>query len=203
MREGAMFQADPERTSIFITSRIALLLLLSLYAAQFARAQTTPQSESATPAELVARLGSKGNGDVADMKQLAKTPRESAGLLIGALHTIPDSEQYAKADSSSMEHVLELIRALRYITGGKDLCAQTQHVFGSSGEEKKRKYWLKFRHKTCLSFFGYWMSRDRTYIAPLDTQKNIIAQWKNWYAKYGMTFSYKPLHDPAPQDWLW
>jgi hypothetical protein len=198
-----MFHAEAGRTSIFMTSRIAVLFLLSLCAAQFARAQTAPQSEPATLARLVARLGSKGNDDVADIKQLAGNPRESAGLLIDGIHTIPDSEQYAKADNSSMEHVLELIRALRYITGGKDLCAQTQHVFGSSEEEKNRKYWLNFRHKTCLSFFGYWMSRDRTYIAPLDAQKNIIAQWKNWYAKYGVAFSYKPLHDPAPQDWLW
>lgn len=197
-----MFHAGAERTSIFMTSRVAVIFLLCLCSAQFLKA-TVPQSESATPAQLVARLGSNGNDDVADIKQLARNPRESTSLLIDALHVVPDSEQYAKADSSSMEHALELIRALRYITGGIDFCAQSQHIFGSSKEEKNRRYWLTFRHKTCLSFFGYWMSRGRTYIAPVDAQREIIAQWKNWYAKYGATFSYKSLQNPEPQDWLW
>ena len=198
-----MFLVETERSSISMTSRIALLILLSLCTVGFAITQVGPQDDPVTPARLVARLGSNGNDDVADIKQLARTPRDSAGLLIGALHTIPDSETSAKADSPSMEHVLELIRALRYITGGTDFCAQTKHVFGSSEEEKNRKYWLTLHHKTCLSFFGYWMSRGRTYIAPVDAQRNIIAQWKIWYAKNGETFPYKPLHDPAPEDWLW
>lgn len=198
-----MFLAETVRSSISMTSKIALLILLSLCTIPFARAQVGLQHDPVASARLVARLGSNGNDDVADIKQLAIDPRDSTGLLIDALHTIPDSEGSAKADSPSMEHVLELIRALRYITGGTDFCSQTQHVFGSSEEEKNRKYWLTFRHKTCLSFFGYWMSRGRTYVAPVDAQRNIIAQWKNWYAKYGETFPYKPLHDPAPEEWLW
>ena len=198
-----MFHAGAERTSISTTSRNALLFLLFLCTVSFAGVQAWSQQGPVTPVELVSRLGATGNDDLADIKQLARNPRGSVSLLIDALHTIPDSERFAKEDSPSMEHVLEIIRALRYITGGTDFCAQTQHVFGSSEEEKNRKYWLSIRHKTCLSFFGYWMSRGRTYIAPVDTQKNIIAQWKNWYAKHGATFPYKPLNDPAPEDWLW
>jgi len=44
------------------------------------------------------------------------------------------------------EHVLWLIRGLRYITGGLDFCAQSEHAFGSSEEEKNRQYWLTFHH---------------------------------------------------------
>lgn len=198
-----MFHAEAEHTSISITNKMALFFLLILLAAPALRAQQAPQQGPVAPTRLVARLGLSGNDDVSDIKQLANSPRESAGLLIGALHTIPDSEESAKADKPSMEHVLELIRALRYVTGGVDFCSQTQHVFGSSEEEKNRKYWLTFRHKECLSFFAYWMSRGRTYVAPVDAQKNIIDQWEDWYTKFGSTFMYKPLHEPAPEDWLW
>ena len=198
-----MFHAGTKRTSTSTISSVALLFLFVPFTTFLLRAQYKPKQGVMMPVLLVDRLGSSGNDDAADIKQLASSPRESAGLLIDALHTIPDSEESAKADSPSMEHVLEVIRALRYITGGTDFCAQTQHVFGSSEEENNRKYWLTFRHKTCLSFFGYWMSRGRTYIAPVDAQRNIIDQWKSWYAKYGETFPYKPLHDPAPENWLW
>ena len=96
-----------------------------------------------------------------------------------------------------------MIRALRYLTGGMDFCAQSQHRFGNSEEEKNRKYWLTFAHKECLTFFALWPSRGRLYLAPLDAQKNIINQWQHWYATSGAEFKYKPLQDPPPEKWLW
>ena len=169
----------------------------------YAFAQSQPKPDQLTVEQRVARLGSHGNDDAADVKTLSETPKASVAALIAGLHTIPDSEAFSKADSPEMEHVLWLIRALRYTTGGLDFCAQSTHAFGNSEDEKKRQYWLAFHHGKCLTFFGYWMSRDRTYIAPEDVQKNIIDQWRQWYAAFGATYAYKPLQDPPPEKWLW
>ena len=161
------------------------------------------QPAETTSAERIARLGASGNDNVADVKRLEENPRVNAGLLIAALHTIPDSEKFARADNPSMEHALWLIRALRYLTGGKDFRASSRHVFGRSYEEKNRKYFLSLAHKDDLAFFAYWMSRNRWYIAPVDAQKDIIAQWQRWYATSGAQFEYQPLQNPSPENWIW
>jgi hypothetical protein len=203
MWEVAMYPAATERTSTFMTNRLLLFVLIASFTANLALAQSRTEQGTLTLEQRVARLGAPGNDDAADVKQLAENPEASAKVLIAALHTIPDSEEFAKADKPSMEHVLWLIRALRYLTGGLDFCAQSKHIFGNSEEEENRQYWLTFHHKDCLTFFGYWMSRDRTYIAPEDTQKRIIDQWRHWYAKFGATYEYKPLRNPPPEKWLW
>ncbi|MGH9344142.1 MAG: hypothetical protein ACRD19_10310 [Terriglobia bacterium] len=166
-------------------------------------AQERSTKGTVTLEQRVARLGMPGNDNVADVKELASNPRVSSGILIRDLHPIPDSEEFAKADKPPMEHVLWLIRALRYITGGMDFCAPSKHVFGKSEEEQNRKYWLTFAHHQCLTFFSLWPSRGRWYIAPEDTQKSIIAQWRHWYATSGAKFEYKPLQNPPPEKWLW
>jgi hypothetical protein len=186
-----------------MTNRLAFSVFVALFIVPFAVAQSRPAQGTATLEQRVARLGARGNDDAADVKQLAEKPSASAKLLVAGLHTIPDSEGAAKAAKPATEHVLWLIRGLRYITGGLDFCAQSEHAFGNSEEEKNRQYWLTFHHKECLTFFGYWMSRDRTYIAPEDSQKNIIDQWRHWYATSGTTYDYKPLQNPAPEKWLW
>lgn len=160
-------------------------------------------AHAVTPEERVARLGAPANDNVADVKVLAENPRANAGLLVAALHTIPDSEAFARADDPTMEHALWIIRALRYLTGGKNFRARTHHQFGKSEEEQNRKYWLMFDGRPDLAFFAYWMSRNRWYIAPRDAQSEIIAQWRRWYAAAGKQFDYKPLQNPSFEDWIW
>jgi hypothetical protein len=202
MWEAAMCHAAAGHTSTSTTNRL-VFVLFALFTVPFATAQSRPEQSTLTLEQRVARLGAQGNDDAGDVKQLAKTPGASAKLLVAGLHTISDSEESAKVDESSIEHVLWLIRGLRYITGGLDFCAQSKHSFGNSEEEKNRRYWLTFHHKECLTFFGYWMSRDRIYIAPQDAQKNIIDQWQHWYATSGASYDYKPLENPPPEKWLW
>jgi hypothetical protein len=198
-----MCHGETRRTSTFMTNKLASAVLFVLFSMTLSLAQSRPEQGRLPLEQRITRLGSHGNDDVADVRLLSETPKASVEALIAALHTIPDSEAFAKADSPQMEHVLWLIRALRYVTGGLDFCAETKHAFGSSEEEKNRQYWLTFHHKECLAFFGYWMSRDRTYIAPEDVQKDIIDQWRHWYAKFGATYEYKPLQNPPPERWLW
>lgn len=195
-----MYREGTTLTSTFMTIRAIVLMLLLV--ASFTWAQ--PESRNTvTLEERVERLGSKGNSDVKDIQELAANPAASVPLLIAGLHVIPDSAESAKDDSPSMEHVLWMIRGLRYVTGGLDFCAKSKHAFGSSEEEKNRHYWLTLHHKGCLTFWGYWMSRDRIYVAPPDAQRSIISQWQHWYATTGKTFQYKPLQNPPPEKWLW
>lgn len=198
-----MCRVEAGHTSTFMTNKLVPFFLFTLLVALPCLAQQESAKDTVTLTQRVARLGSAGNNDVTDVKELATNPRVSAGLLIADLHTIPDSEKAAKEDQPSTEHVFWMIRALRYLTGGMDFCGTSRHSFGSSDEEQNRKYWLTFGHKKCLSFFALWPSRGRWYIAPSDAQKNIIAQWQRWYATYGEKFEYKPLQNPAPEKWLW
>lgn len=195
-----MYREETKPSSIFMTSRAIVFLLLLV--ASSAWAQPEPKATISLE-QRVERLGSKGNSDIQDVQELAADPAASARLLVAGLHAIPDSATDAKADTPATEHVLWMIRGLRYVTGGLDFCAGSKHAFGASEEEKNRRYWLTFHHKKCLTFFGYWMSRDRIYLAPPDAQKSIIDQWQRWYATTGKTFKYKPLENPAPEKWLW
>jgi hypothetical protein len=150
----------------------------------------------------VQNLG-RGPDNLKTVETLAKTPQLSTKLLIGELHTIRESRILNGEERPDAEHVLWCLRALRYVTGGKDFCAKTSHKFGNSEEERNRKYWIFFRHKTCASFFAMWPSRSSEYIAPEDAQTSIISKWKEWFAKEGAEFDYKPMQNPKPEDWLW
>ena len=201
--EMVMYRAEARDSSKSISNKLIWFLLCTVVTTPFALAQQKTITGKVTLAQMVARLGADGNDDIADVKRLAVNPRASVELLIAGLHPIPDSDEFGKAENGSTEHVLWMIRGLRYLTGGMDFCARSRHVFGQSDAEKNRKYWLTFQHGGCLTFFGYWMSRDRIYIAPSDVQENIISQWQRWYATYGAKFEYKTLQSPPPDKWLW
>ena len=203
-----MFQLEIKPTSTFTTTKgmfVCFLLSMGIVLCS-ARARTT-SGESAqregSVAESVQRLGVHGNDDFADVKRLAETPATSMRLLVEALHPIPEMSISASQNIPSAEHGLWMIRALRYLTGGKDFYAITKHKFGGLQEEQYRKYWLYFGHQNGVSFFAMWPSRGIEYIAPEDAQREIISKWRNWFTTNGSSFHYEPLHNPKPSQWLW
>ena len=137
------------------------------------------------------------------VKSLAADPSKAAGLLVSQLRTVQAEKLLNGQRRPDVEHVLWTIRALRFLTGGKDFCAPTVHKFAKTEEERDREYWLRFHKHSCLTFFAIWPSRGTEYVAPVDVQKKIIAQWKEWYRINGSKYRYKPLIDPKPEDWLW
>jgi hypothetical protein len=187
--------------------RVLAVLAFLLSGVTLAASVSGQQSSSSGSADLkmiMTRLGETNDGDMDDIKELAKSPRESVQLLISDLHTIPDSPKAAKAERPTTEHTIAEIRALRYLTGGLDFCATSSHSWGSSEEEQNRKYWLTFTNKHCLVFFALWPSHGRTYIAPPDAQRKIITQWKQWFTAKGGTYDYKPFtEDTLPEKWSW
>lgn len=159
-------------------------------------------SQESIIAEEIRRLGT-GTDDSKIVAKLAETPQLSTKLLIEELHPVKEARILASEKKPDAEHVLWCIRALRFLTGGKEFCGHTTYNFGKSELERNRKYWVNFKHKNCVSFFAMWPSRGSEYIAPEDAQKEIIDKWKGWFAKDGTSFDYKPLQDPKPEEWLW
>ncbi len=186
------------------TLAVLAFLLSNVFLVSSISSQESSSSSSTVLKKIVAQLGEISDGDMDEIKELAKSPRESVQLLVADLHTIPDSPKAAKDEKPATEHTISEIRALRYLTGGLDFCAASRHVWGSSEEEQNRKYWLTFTNKHCLVFFALWPSHGRTYIAPTDAQQKIIAQWRRWYATKSFTFEYKPFtEDTPPEKWSW
>lgn len=71
------------------------------------------------------------------------------------------------------------IRALRAITR-KDFTAATK-----ASLTQEEKHWLRLDNRSHVFFFGTWMSRDSLWVAPVDAQVKIIAQWREWFKKEG------------------
>lgn len=199
-----MSREEIRHISIFIINRLLAALAAASLLSSILWAYPAPRQDAATLSQEVRKLGTVYNYD--DQKTVAdleKVPRTSVQLLIEQLHPVREVRILASENRPGAEHVLWCIRALRYLTGGKDFCARTHYRFADSDIEQRRKYWLYFGHPSCVSFFAMWPSRGSEYIAPEDAQKEIIAEWKRWFAVDGASFDYKPLRHPKPEQWLW
>jgi hypothetical protein len=137
--------------------------------------------------------------DVRDVQELAvlrKKPSEAAACLIHQLRVVdvtvlrPDERSRRPEDFRTIWS----IRALRYLTGGKDFCAPTAH-FDELDKDRQQFLTIRCGPGPDVSFFGVWMSRDVIYVAPEDAQEKIIQQWLNWYETEGIRYSYPPTRD--------
>lgn len=192
------------RISIYTITRraveIGLVVLLASSPSAWAMHSDPPSSLALR--QDVDRLGLPGNDDFADVGRLAKSPAESAGLLVSQLSVLQHPERTIVGNGTTRQnHALWIILALRYITGGMDFCAPTKWKFSNAYEQQIRKYWLYFYNKSCVIFFSDWPSRGRTYVAPLDAQEAIIRAWREWYARQGKTYRYKPLVHAESRQW--
>jgi hypothetical protein len=163
-----------------MTNRPSLLLVSTILISRYLLAPPVLAQETTNLPEEIRQLGT-GYDDQQIVAALAKTSRLSVKLLIDGLHSVNATRILASEKKPEAEHVLWTIRALRYLTGGKDFCSGTRHEFDKSEFERNRKYWLYSRHRTCVSFFAMWPSRGTEYVAPQDAQNQIIAKWRNWF----------------------
>lgn len=89
------------------------------------------------------------------------------------------------------------LRALRLLTGCVDFRAPTNEK-PTHPEEAGRQF-LEAGGRDRLPFFATWMSRDRVFLAPADTQRAIVEQWRTWYAVNGQGYAYRPCE--SVDDW--
>ena len=204
---AATFRPAIGRISIFTTSSAAGLVILALilspcFSANAQAGRKSRQTDAAQISRLVGSLGAD-HDNLKIVAQLANAPELAISPLIQQLHPIYGDRILASQKRPDAEHVLWCIRALRYLCGGQDFCAQTKHVFGNSELERNRKYWLYDRHHTCVSFFAMWPSRGSVYIAPADAQQEIIHKWAAWLKQNSTSLHCTPLQNPQPDQWLW
>ena len=152
------------------------VLLYLLPTATFAQELRSDGEIKAAIAKLGANTGSFDQFEI-----LYKNPRRSTELLIASLHSV----RRGQYQSGRHPQVVWMIRALRSLTG-LNFRAQTQAELTDD-----EAHFLDHNASTNdVNFFGTWMSRDRTWVAPLDAQTTIIRKWREWFEKKGNTFTY-------------
>ena len=185
-------------------------LVISLLVVLETQAGPTKPTPRIAIDRLVKALGSDDDDhDLERIKILAQQPVESARLLIAELHPVTGIRILSGERGARLKdtlHVIWCLHALRYITRGLEFKARTAYHFGSGEIEENRKWFVggeQFRKDRTVRFFGVWMSRDSTYIAPQDAQIEIIQKWKAWYGQHGKTFAYVDpnLEEQPPEVW--
>jgi len=133
--------------------------------------------------DVVRTLGIDDSSEVYEKLTFLETdPDSAAKYLVAELKPIrsvvripPEQAQEYKSEV----HVIWCIRALRYLFG-IEFTARTRHKF--KPDEKERLSEIRFGGGE-FAFFGVRMSHDVIYIAPVDTQVEIIREWNDWCAK--------------------
>jgi hypothetical protein len=118
-----------------------------------------------------------------------RSPERSTELLIAAL------KPTARRNYLSGQHpqAVWIVRALRSLTG-LDFRATTTAELSSD-----EAHFLDLNAQHQVRFFGTWMSRDSTWVAPKDAQVAIIKQWQDWFSQHG--HSYKYVNDRNFDNW--
>jgi hypothetical protein len=164
--------------------------------------------------EAVRGLGRNGVDSYSTLKFLAKEPRSAVTALVEELAVIrhPQSFNPRMLDepgprAQEMSHAIWCVRGLDYLTGLRFL-APSRHRF-TRRELQRRAMLLRegpAEDETApgraigkqFPFFATWMSRDTSFIAPEDAQREIIAQWRAWLTAHGATHRYEP-----DESWDW
>jgi hypothetical protein len=149
-----------------------------------------PVSDAAI-ADAIQKLTSTTDSESTDtqFQVFYKNPERSTELLIAAL------KPTSRGNYRTGQHpqAVWIVRALRSLTG-LDFRATTAARLSSD-----ETHFLDMNGKHQIRFFGTWMSRDRTWVAPEDTQIAIIKQWQDWFPRHGHNHKY--VNDTNFDNW--
>lgn len=124
-----------------------------------------------------------------DFQTFYRSPERSTELLIAALKPTARGKYLA----GQHPQAVWIVRALRSLTG-LDFRATTTARLSTD-----EAHFLDLNAQHQVQFFGTWMSRDSTWVAPKDAQVAIIKQWKDWFSQHGHTHKY--VNDTNFDDW--
>lgn len=141
--------------------------------------------ESVSDSAIVAaiqKLTSTSDSEAPDtqFQVFYKSPERSTELLIAALKPTLRGEYL----TGQHPQAVWIVRALRSLSG-LDFRATTAARLSSD-----EAHFLAMNAKHQVRFFGTWMSRDRTWVAPKDAQIAIIKQWQDWFRQRGHNYRY-------------
>jgi len=157
-------------------------------------------AEGAGPENISALASNLGPDNFKSSFEIMKSsPSASVHALIGELRVVEATlitGSFRDQDRKDM-HVIWCIRMLRALTG-LDFTARTLNIFGP--DEQQRAFWLTKKDNQGIPFFATVMSSDSVYIAPMDTQSDIIWEWSDWYKSYSSRHRYN-TELPPKEDW--
>jgi len=136
------------------------------------------------------RIKNLGAGGTNDFEPLYKDPVSATRMLIEELHVIKRGRYRTSEDEGfgpihyEAAHVIWCIRALRSLTG-LEFKASTNAKL-----DEMEAHFLGYGDNHEVSYFGTWMSRDLSFVAPEDAQQKIITKWRSWFTKHGKTHEY-------------
>jgi hypothetical protein len=147
-------------------------------------------NQGGTIASRVRALGPSTSSE--DFKLFEADPVEAVEHLVMQLkpisgRSIPRDKQEFHAEEM---RVIWTIRALRYLTD-MDFDGTTVN----RNWDSDRGHFLQRTEGNAVKFFGVWMSRDYTFVAPRDAQLQIIAKWKDWAELHARTHVYPKKHN--------
>ena len=144
--------------------------------------------------------------------ELAKKPEKALCALVKQLNTTSVKEIHSWEGEKKMHAFSQImrIRALRLLTCGQDFTATTPYnpdqIRGSEdywnnlagvGPRKNKK-----GDQVEVPFFLTRMAWGIDYIAPIEAQKDIIRQWREWQAKNGTNAGCTPNVNDWDQYWF-
>ncbi len=127
--------------------------------------------------------------------ELAKQPEKAICALVKQLNATEVKEigrgEWRK--KTEAKNQVWRIRALRFLTCGQDFTATIPYRPDKKKDPEDYWYWVsgegtwtsKPGDPVEARFFHTWMSRDIDYIAPVEAQRDIIRQWREWLVKNG------------------
>jgi hypothetical protein len=144
-----------------------------------------------------AKTGQEFSNNIAVLKQLSNYPKKAVPILIGELNPVSivklDYATNNPAENAEARHVVWCLRALYYLTGHKILASSSYRLTDSDLDKIRSGLVVKESGK--WAFFAEWMSRGTLYFAPLDAQKIIIEEWKNWLKREAATYRFPKTVD--------
>jgi hypothetical protein len=123
--------------------------------------------------------------------ELLADPIDAACNLVAGLHSVDVRfiPGFKPPDDPDALRVVWRLRALRLLTGCLDFRAPTKE--NPTHPDDAGRQFLEAQGPDRIPFFATWMSRDRVFLAPLDTQRAIVEQWRSWYAANGPSYAYR------------
>jgi hypothetical protein len=175
---------------------LGIIVVLATIAAQPTRSQVAAAGSASDSAvrQAMNRLASYEGSQLPEDFHLPEAfapfyehPEEAARQLVAALRPVHAGKY---PEFTGPPPTVWYIRALRALTG-LDFQGRTRvHI-----RDADERWFLCADSTSSVRFFGTWMSRDQTFVAPQDAQREIIARWKAWFQREGHLFRYVNIRE--------
>jgi hypothetical protein len=122
------------------------------------------------------------------MEEISKNPLAASCFLVRDLKPVRQ-KKLTSVQAYSVKPIWAL-RGLRYLTNCKDFSGRLIHQESIDPKDARGNFLLRNGAEK-VPFFSTWMSRDISFIAPVEVQQQVILKWQDWYTSEASSFSYQ------------